>query len=385
MLRRTSSIKLLDVLGIRVGVSPSWFVVLFLMIFGLSRQFKGSLSTSSGTAAFFVAVVAALLFFASIVAHELGHALAARREGIDTQTIDLWFFGGLARLSRDTRTAGEEFRISVAGPVVTLLVVVACAGIGVALVGWDHLGDAALLRGGTHVTPALQLLSWLGDVNLGVLVFNLVPAYPLDGGRIARALVWGVTRDRGRGTRAAAALGRAFGWLLAGLGLYLLVARHNYYGLWAVALGVMLSGAARSATLQSAFSERLEGVRVADVMDAQPVAVAADWPLARARDEAFDRYRWAWFPVVDGAGHVVGLVREERVREGAIGDVASVMEEAGPWQIAEDESLDGLVASEPLRRLGALLAVDREGRLRGIITAGQVRRAIAGAFSGPTI
>jgi Zn-dependent protease len=383
MTRRPGSLKLVEIFGIRVGVDASWFVVLFLVIFALSAQFRDTLDSSDGVA-YVTAVASALLFFASIIFHELGHALAARREGIETSSIHLWFFGGLARLSRDARTPGEEFRMAAAGPLATLAVIIVCVGLGVALAGWDTYAKAAGLSGSGRVTAPLLLITWLATINVALLVFNLVPAYPLDGGRIARALVWRLTGDKGRGTRAAARLGQLFAYLLAGLGLFLIV-QGTLAGLYLLVLGFLFGSSSRGAILQSDFVERIEGVRVADIMDAEPVGLPSELPLERARDEYFARFGDRWLPVVDPAGRVVGLLGEERARDGGVEPVASAMEAGEGRLIDEERSLEDLVSSEPLRRHGALVAVDREGRLRGVVTLEQVRRALAGALAPPAV
>jgi Zn-dependent protease len=383
MARRPGSLKLVEVFGIRVGVDASWFVVLFLVIFALSAQFRDTLDASDGVA-YITAVASALLFFASIIVHELGHALAARREGIETSSIHLWFFGGLARLSRDARTPGEEFRMAAAGPFATVVVIVVCVGLGVAAAGWDTYAKAAGLSGSGRVTAPLLLVTWLATINVALLVFNLVPAYPLDGGRIARALVWRLTGDRARGTRAAARLGQVFAYVLAGLGIVLLV-EGAVSGVYLLVLGFLFGSSARGAILQSAFVERIEGVRVADIMDAAPVGVPSELPLERARDEYFARFGDRWLPVVDAAGRVVGLLDAERARAGGVEPAASAMEAGDGRLIDEGRSLEDLVSSEPLRRHGALVAVDGEGRLRGVVTVEQVRRALAGALAPPAV
>jgi Zn-dependent protease len=381
MPRRPGSIRLVQILGIRVGVDASWFVVLFLVIFVLSSQFKETL-TQPDSVAYLVAVISAFLLFASIVLHELGHALAARREGIETASIDLWFFGGLARLSRDSHTPGEEFRMAAAGPLVTLLVIVLCAGVGIAIAGPDRYWEATGFQSGDAVAPWLALVTWLASVNVVLLIFNLVPAYPLDGGRIARALVWRVTGDRNRGTRAAARLGQGFAWLLMGLGVLWLV-EGSLSGLYLIVLGFLFGSSARGAILSSSFAAKLEEVRVADIMDAEPVTVPSELPLEQARDDYFLRYRWGWFPVVDAVGQLVGVLREEGATTGGEATVASAMEPVEDWRVSEDQSLETLVSSEPLRRLGALLAVDGDGRLRGVVTLDQVRRAVTAAVTPP--
>ena len=179
MLGGGGSIQLGRIFGIRIGASPSWFIVLFVMIFALSGYFSDTLADSSSTTAYAVAVAGAALFFASLILHELGHAIVARRSGIGISGIDLWFFGGLAKMTRDTSSPGEEFRVAAAGPAVTLVIMAVCLGFGASTEAFTQDGET---------TPAQALLGWLAVVNGFLLVFNLVPAFPLDGGRIARAV-----------------------------------------------------------------------------------------------------------------------------------------------------------------------------------------------------
>jgi Zn-dependent protease len=379
------SIQLARVFGIRVGVTTSWFVVLFLFIFVLSGSFRQTLD-SSDTTAYATAVASVVLFFISLLAHELGHALVARRLGVEILGIDLWFFGGVAKMDREPDTPGDEFKIAIAGPLVSLAIVGICVGLGTLLVGWNEFYDAAALRSGVDVTPGLLLLSWLGSINAAVFVFNLIPAFPLDGGRIARAAVWRVTGDRLRSTRATAGLGQGLAYVMIGFGLYLaLVTNAAFSGIWLAVLGWFILQAARGAVAQTAFSERIEGVTVADIMDSEPVSIPAAITATRALDEYFLRYRWPWFPVIDESGRFVGIVHEERV-QGAerLGDgaltVRDLMEpDDGEWKVGADATLETLLGSEPLRRIGALFAVDPDGRLRGVVTIDQVRRALQSA------
>ena len=190
MLRRRTSIKLIDLFGIRIGVDASWFVILFLLIFMLSGSFRQELHSSDGVA-YLTTVATVLILYASLIVHELGHALVARRQGIEVRQIELFLFGGLTQMSRDTESPAEEFKIAAAGPLATLCFVLVCLGVDLAIVGPHRLWDAARL-GSVQVTPVLLALSWLLFWNVFLLVFNLVPAFPLDGGRIARAAVWRV-------------------------------------------------------------------------------------------------------------------------------------------------------------------------------------------------
>jgi Zn-dependent protease len=392
MLRRSGSIKLVDLFGIRIGVDASWFLVLFLMIFWLSSPFRATLHSSDGVA-YLTTVITVLLFFGSLILHELGHALVARRQGIETRRIDLFLFGGLTHMSRDAATPGEDFKIAAAGPLATLGFLLLCLAAVLGIVGPHRFFDAATLKTTGAITPVLLSLSWLVLMNLLILVFNLVPAFPLDGGRIARAIVWRISGSKATGTRSAALLGRGFAVILAGFGLWIMLAlRSPFTGLWLLAIAFLLGSSARGAIVQTALNERIESVRVADIMDTQPVAIPAATPLGEALDAYFVRYRWDWFPVIDDDRRFMGIVRRERIeaaRDGGEGwlTAGAVLDagEAGRWRVGVDRPLTELVSSESLSKLGALMAVDTEGVLRGVVTIEQVRRALQSAFSTPAV
>jgi Zn-dependent protease/predicted transcriptional regulator len=378
------SIQFARVFGIRIGVDPSWFFVLFLIIWSLSGYYQdeGGFSDSTG---FVLAAISALLFFLSVLLHELGHAFEARRSGIGITGIDLWMFGGVAKMERDSKNAGEEFRVAIAGPVVTLLIAVVCWLAGAAMAGGSASSEALRL----DVIPddaALAVIGYLGFVNVALLLFNLIPGFPLDGGRVARAIAWKVTGSRIRATRFAGTLGRGFAYLMIAVGVFFAVQGLLVTGIWLGIIGVFLNQAARGAIAQTELTSRIEGLSVADVMDAEPVAIPADSSVDRAYDEYFLRYGWPWFPVVEADGRLVGLVTEqsisslpEAVRPGRT--VASVMANdtvGGDSSLRVDatEPLEALLGREGLVRLGALMAVDSDGRLRGIVTADRVRRAL---------
>src|SRR3954471_20724673 len=232
---RRGSIPLARVMGIRIGVEPSWFFVLFIYIWILSSGYKDTFGRGHDNKAFALATISALLFFASVVLHELGHALVARRNGIEITSISLWLFGGMADLRSEPRTPGSEFRITAAGPAVTLLVVVLAIAVGFGIYGSNEFGDALALQPKTNPAGGAVVLGWFSNVNAFVLVVNLLPALPLDGGRILRAFVWWRTGDRNRATRAAARMGRAFALIVGGLGLYIIV-MGSLVGLWFIAI-----------------------------------------------------------------------------------------------------------------------------------------------------
>jgi CBS domain-containing protein len=235
----------------------------------------------------------------------------------------------------------------------------------------------------------LALVAWLATINVLVLAFNLIPAFPLDGGRVARAIAWKVTGDRNRATRGAARLGQGFSYLFIALGIALFLTGDIIDGIWLALIGFILLQSARGAVMQTEFSSRIEGLQVADVMDHEPVAIPDDASVERALDEFFLRYRWPWFPVVDSAQRFRGLV--ERGAADAVPEVSRTSsrvrdvfepDSSGTLHVRDDEPLESLLGNDALGRLGALVVVDEAGRLRGVVTADQVRRALQHALAG---
>ena len=383
MLGGRSTITLFHVRGIKIAVDWSWFLVLFLVIFWLS-QFYGDVvgESSASTTPFVLALISAIGFFGSIVLHELGHAFVAMRNGIGITSIQLWIFGGVARMDRESDSPSTEFKVAIAGPAVTLAIFLVLTAIGLAVAGGDGFRRAALVEGDAPISGVMAMIAWLASINLLVLVFNLLPAFPMDGGRVVRAIAWWRTGDRTSATRFAARLGRVFAYLFIGGGLLMVVEGYVFAGIWLALIGMVINGSARAATMQTAISDRIEGIRVHDVMDREPVAIPGELSVERALDEYFLRYRWPWFPVVGEAHRFLGLLDRERADEvpevsRSTSLVADLLEHGdADYKVSDDAPLDSLLGNQNLRRFGALMAVDADGRLSGVITAEQVGRAL---------
>jgi Zn-dependent protease len=382
------SITLFHVRGIRIAVDWSWFLILFLVIFWMSNFYSDLLGESAASSTpFILAVASAAGFFGSILLHELGHAWVARRNGIGISSIQLWIFGGMARMDREADGPGIEARVALAGPAVTFAIFAALLVGGILAGGWHDFREAALIETRSGADGVLAMAAWLCSINLLLLLFNLLPAFPMDGGRAARAIAWKVTGDRNSATKFAADLGRVFGWFFVAAGVYMALTNSvfgTFGGIWLALIGVMINGAARSAAVQTRMNRQIGTVSVADVMDREPVTIPGEISIEQALDEYFLRYRWPWFPVVDAAHGFLGLLQRDAADDvpevsRAASTVSEIVDADRGLFIRDDTPITSLLSNQNLRRLGALMAVDAEGRLSGVITVEQVGRALRDA------
>ena len=278
--------------GIRIGVNWSWLIVFALIVWTLeSTVFPSTHPDLTTTTYVAMASVAAVLFFCSLLLHELGHALQAKREGVEIEGITLCF-GGVAQFKGMFPSAGAELRIAVAGPLVSL--VLGATFLAIAAAG--GLGDAV---DGT--------VAWLGYINLLLLAFNMLPALPLDGGRVFRSLLWLRSGDFAVATRVASAVGRGFGYAMIGLGLLLFIAQGAWSGAWFAFLGWFLLNAAAAEGRYGLLRDALGDLRVRDLMVRDPETVAAAASLAEFMDRVAHVHRYTTYPVTDN-GSVVGVL-----------------------------------------------------------------------------
>ena len=282
-----------QIAGIRIGINWSWLIVFALIVWSLAAAVFPSQNPGLTDGEYLaMAVVAAALFFVSLLLHELGHALQARRDGVEIEGINLWLFGGVAQFKGDFPSAGAEFRIAIAGPLVSLalgilfVLVAAVAGLPNAVDG---------------------VVAWLGFTNLILLAFNLLPALPLDGGRVLRSALWYSRGDLQWATWAASGVGRGFGFLLIGLGLFMLIAEGTFSGAWLAFVGWFLLQAATAEARYVATKQALDGLRVRDLMIREPVTVDADLTLGQFMDDVAWSRRYTTYPVLEH-GHPIGLL-----------------------------------------------------------------------------
>jgi Zn-dependent protease len=295
-----TSWRVARIAGIEVRIDSSWVVIALLITYSMYLRLSIVYPELSGGGAVGLAVVSAVLFFGSVLVHELAHALVAQARGIRVQDITLFLFGGATRAKVDTRGPADEFLIALVGPLTSGLL----AGL---------FGIAAGLDGDLLSTPLAGTLGYLAWTNLLLAAFNLVPGFPLDGGRLLRAAIWKATGSLARATQIASGAGQAVGWLLVAAGVAWLLAGDLAGGIWFAFIGWFLVQAARSSYQELQLQQLLGGVEAEDVMAADLVRIPPQLSLQDAVDDYFMRYNHSGFPVQEG-GRTIGLVTLRGIR-----------------------------------------------------------------------
>lgn len=365
------SIRLGRVFGVRVGLNVSVLVIVVILVLGLAFGRFPAAFPGLGLPAYIVAgIIAAVLFLGSLLAHELAHAVVARRNGIEVAGITLWLLGGVAQLRGEPRTPGADFRIAVVGPATSVALGIAF-GIAAAVV--------TLVAG-----PGLPagVLEYLGAINILLALFNLIPAAPLDGGRVLRAVIWWRRHDRTRAAVAAARAGRVFGFVLIGLGLLQVVLTRGLGGLWLAVIGLFLVNAASAEEQQTQANAVLRGVLVGHVMTRDPVGARPDETVSSFVERVVLAHRHSTYPLLDEAGRLRGLATLNRIRAVAPSarprtTLAEVACPPGEVPTAyPDEPLTDLLPRMAGCADGRAVVVDRDGRVLGVITPSDISRAL---------
>ncbi len=366
-----STFRVGRIAGIPIGIHPLWLVIVGLLTWALGSSYFPSVDPGvSTTAAYLLGLVSVLGLFAGILVHELAHALVARRHGIEVEEIDLWLLGGVSRLKGEAKEPGDELRFAAAGPAATAVIVVVLA------VTWVAVS-------GLLPSWARALLEYALLVNIAILVFNLLPAFPLDGGRIARSLMWRRHGDRDRATVTAARLGRAFGWALVVLGL-LAVFAGAIDGLWFALVGGFLVVAARAEAQASVAAHALGDRTAADLMSAPAVTLSGALSVDDAIEQGFARYLFTAFPVTDLDGRAIGIVTQSDVRalqapERARSTLATIAHRDPELRLDPSQSASVLLTDPVFRRVGRAVVIDSSGRPLGVVSVTDIERRLRAA------
>ncbi|HYN22431.1 MAG TPA: site-2 protease family protein [Thermoanaerobaculia bacterium] len=355
------SIRLFTIFGFTVRLDPSWFIVAVLMTSDLAtRLFPDRYPDLPSTQYWGMGVVGTLGLFASVVVHELAHSLTARRFGIPMRGITLFLFGGVAEMSAESPHPKAEFWVAIAGPAMSL-------AIGLAGTGLGFLG-----RGQGWPVPVVGIVAYLGAINMMLLLFNLVPAFPLDGGRVLRSALWHWKGSLRWATRISSQIGSGFGFLLIAIGV-LAVVWGNWGGLWFFLLGLFLRNAAQMSYQQLLLRRAFEGEPVARFMQPNPITVPRHVSVDELVNDYIYRHHFKMYPVLDDAGRLLGCVTTRQVKElpkeewpattvGALARQCSPENTVGP----ETDAMEALSA---MSRSGASRLMVAEGeQLLGVLT-----------------
>lgn len=363
----SSGIRLGRLFGISLWLDYSWIFIFLLMTWNLTAIFSQS-HPQWGAANLIVAVIAAVLFFGSVLAHELGHALVAKAYGLRVREIRLFLFGGVSDIEREPPSPKAELLIAIVGPIVSFLIGLASVALALLVVsateGWQALtiagspGDASELLG--RLGPISTILLWLGPINVMIGLFNLIPGFPLDGGRVLRAIMWRITGDLMRATRIASVVGQLIGWtfVLMGVAMFFgakipFFGRGAGSGIWLAFIGWFLSSAAVRSYRGLIVQEVLDGVKVAHLMRRTGPVMPQNTSVSAAVSDWFMRSSEHAFPVVSFGDHFAGIV--------AAGDIRRAPREAwGTTPVSEIMTpRDALITAHPsddaltaLRKLG---------------------------------
>lgn len=364
-----AQVKLGRLFGVRIGLHYTWFLIALLIIFSLAAHWQTiHLSWGQGVV-WAMAIITGLLFFASLIAHELAHALVARSRGLPVHSITLFALGGVAHLEREAPDASTEFWMGIAGPLMSALIGGVCLGLAWTL-SWAPWA--------TPDTPLLAMLVWLGYINIVLALFNMIPGFPMDGGRVLRAIIWWATGNAGRATRIATLAGQGIAFVFIVWGLLRFFGGAGFGGLWMAFIGWFLLSAARSSYAETALRENLRGVRVGDVMARDCALVDRQSTLQTFVEDELLRTGRRCFLVAEN-GSVAGLITPHEVK--AVGrdrwastSVAEAMRPIDQLRTVTPDTSMGealeMIGSDDVNQLPVLA----NGQVVGMISRDQILR-----------
>jgi Zn-dependent protease/predicted transcriptional regulator len=366
-----AQIKLGRIFGIEIGLHYSWLIIAILITLSLEAQFNATNVNWGAGVIWATAIVTSLLFFVTIVLHELSHALVAKQRGLPVRSITLFALGGVATIEKEAEEASTEFWMALVGPVTSLVIGILCFVLSFAF---------GLQPDAMPTTPVVAALMWLGVINIGLAIFNLVPGFPLDGGRVLRAVIWWITDDPARATRIAARIGKLVGFSFIVYGIFRFFSGAGFGALWIAFIGWFLLDAAHASYDEALPSWRFRGIRVGDLMAREFPIVDAHSNLQVFVDEHLLRTGQRCFAVAEN-GRLVGLVTAREVHNVARAHwkyktVADVMHPLDKLHTISPDSPLSEALEMMVRENVNQLPVVNDGRFSGIISRGNIMRAL---------
>jgi len=362
-----AQIKLGRIFGVEIGLHYSWFIIALLITFSLAGHFRTNNPAWTDAMRWTVSIVTALLFFVSIVIHELSHALVAKARGLPVRSITLFALGGVAQIEKEAADAKTEFWMGIVGPITSFVIGIVFL-VGTVALGWRPPEFPQ--------RPLPAMLMWLGYINIGLAIFNMIPGFPLDGGRVLRGLLWWITGDANRATRIAARVGQVIAFLMILYGVMQFFGGTGLNGLWIAFIGWFLLSASRESYAQMVVTEGLRGLRVADVMSRDYLVADGYMNLENFAEEHLMRTGRRFFVVtINGqpegiiTPNEIGAVPRNRWPYTTLADVMRPLDQTrsvGP-DASVTEALE-LMASQDVNQLPVIA----KGTLAGLISRAHI-------------
>lgn len=356
-----SSFRLFRIAGIDIGVHYTWIFIFLLISWSLAQGFFPQLYPGWDTATYWItAVIAAVVLFASVLLHELAHSLVARSRGMSVNSITLFIFGGVSNLEGEPEKPKTEFTMAIVGPLTSLVLAGVFWGLAETVPDQD--------------SPLAAVLGYLAIINLALAAFNLLPGFPLDGGRVFRSILWGTTGSLRKATNIAATTGRFFGWGLIGFGVFQLLGGNFLGGLWIAFIGWFLSSAADSSAKEMTLREHLGGVQVKDVMNPTEV-VDPDTTVDEVVSGIFRKHHGRAVPVCRD-GRLLGIVTVTDVREmprdkWAVTKASQIMTREPLHTVSPEDSLQAAMKLISRHDINQVL-VDQQGQCAGLLSRADI-------------
>jgi len=361
----TSSLKLGRIAGIEIGIHYTWILAFILIAWSLAEGFfpEAYPDWSRGTY-WLIGIAASLLLFISVLLHELAHSFVAKARGMGVNSITLFIFGGVSNIEGEPEKPAAEFAMAIVGPLSSLVI----AGIFWGLASWTGLNTEG---------PAYAMLAYLALINAFLAGFNILPGFPLDGGRVLRSIIWGATGNLTRATNIAGIVGQVFGWILIAFGVYQLLAGNFLGGLWIAFIGWFLSSAADNSRREISMREQLKGIKVKDVMDPNPETVAPGTSITEMIRNVFFQKQKRAAGIVDN-GRLLGIitisdVKEINQNEWDNTNVDRIMTKSPLYTVRPDHDLNyamNLIAQHDLNQV----LVVNDGQLIGLLSRADIIR-----------
>jgi Zn-dependent protease/CBS domain-containing protein len=357
------------VFGISIEIHFTWLIIFGLILWVVTQEMAGAAPEVSGPNLWITAIITTVLFFVCLVLHELAHSLMANRLGADVSRITLFVFGGVSQLKREPDSPSAEFKVAIVGPLAS----VALAGVFYAV----YLALEAIAVPPIWSTAA----HWVAYINLALAIFNMLPGFPLDGGRVLRSILWGAWDSLDRATRVASAVGQAFGYTMIALGFLGLIAG-GWAGLWLVALGWLLSSAAAGSYQRLQLQQTLGDIFVHDLMSSPVQSLPSGISLNQAAHEYFMTAHFTAFGV-DRGGELVGIVRledlqripRERWDATTVDEVMRELDRSKMTINSDEEAVEAMMQMAE-HDLGRILVTDHSGQIIGILSQSDIRRLV---------